>query len=251
MNYSLEIIPGTKRFVLAELLQKFPEVEIILERSNRINFSSKLEDIDDFRTLLSPLRITKENGLTRNLFRRDWKVASSPAGINPALAYILCQMCKIEEGTILYDPFCGAGTIPITAGLYFKPKKVLASDVSGKAIDLCIKNFKAAKLSKFKYSIFRSNISQISFAPETIDYIITNLPFGIRVGNHTENIKSYQMLKNKAAKILKKGGKLILYTQEKNLIKEIFEDKRFELSGNFDIAIGGLIPSVYSFMRSD
>ncbi len=244
MTYRLEVIPGTEQFVKQELLKNFHDSEIISTERGSIEFSNPSEEVDDFK-LLSALRITKENGLTRNLFRRDWKVETSPAGINPALAYILCMIGEINSEDIVFDPFCGAGTISITAAKYFEPKKVLCSDKSGKAVDMTIENIKAAGIKKGKIIAFRSNIKMIKLKKNSVSIIITNPPFGVRTGNHEENIKIYSDLKDKAKSLLRDGGKIIIITQEKKLIEENFHRDFFSISERTDITQGGLHPTIF------
>lgn len=246
-KYILEIIPGTKNFVQEELIKKFPTVENLDVRSKEISFDSDVEDVDDFRILKSPLSILKVHGPQRNLYRRKWKIENAAAGINPALAYILCQIAKVTEEDIVLDPFCGAGTIAITASKYFKAKKTLASDVSGKAIDSTIVNVKAANLPKNAISAFRSNVTQLKFSAGSVNKIITNPPFGVRVGNHDENVKLYRSLANKAFNMLSAEGKVVLITQEKLLAREAF--KKFKLVLEQEIEQGGLKPNIFVFVK--
>ncbi|MCA9387091.1 methyltransferase [Candidatus Dojkabacteria bacterium] len=244
MNYELEIIPGTKEFVLAELLDKFPGANVIDSSEKLIQFSHPNEMVEDFETLYSALRIKKENSITKNLFRRKWKVETSPAGINPSLAYILCMIADVNETDTVLDPFCGAGTIAVTAAKYFKPKKVLASDVKGTAVDMTTKNMSAAGISKKQMTIFRSNISQLKLQKNSVTKIITNPPFGVRTGNHEENIKIYRALAKIAGIILKEDGMIVCITQEKNLFRECFESS-FEITQEIQVTQGGLYPSVF------
>lgn len=249
-TYKFKFIPGTKRIVLKELEEKFSlKYSVVSEGESFIEVRSEVENIDDFRTLLSALHVTKNDTLTRNLFRRSWRNKTMPASLNPALAYILCKLANITENDILYDPFCGAGTIAVTAAKYFKPKKVLASDLSGKAVDFTIQNFKSAGIHKNKFSVFRSNISQVKLQSESIDKVITNLPFGVRVGTHNENIKIYKTLAAKAKSFLRNEGVCVLVTQEKNLIIDCFLNQNFKKVAEFDIKQGGLTPGVYVFKK--
>ncbi len=249
INYKLEIIPGTKEFVLSEIAEKFSEkVRILNATKEIIRFESEIDDVDVFRSLKSPLYVEKKDGPKRNLFRRKWKIETAPAGINPALAFVMCQNAQINSYDIILDPFCGAGTIPITAAKYFKPKRVLASDVSGKAIDQTVVNLKAAKLPKGLVSVFRSNISSLRLSSESVTKIITNMPFGIRVSNHGENVKIYDSFFKKAKNILKPQGLLIILTQEKKLVLENTKTK-LELQKEILIEQGKLFPSIFVYKK--
>lgn len=249
-TYKFKIIPGTKRIFLEELEEKFSSnYSVVSEGDSFIEVASEVDNIDDFRTLLSPLYVTKNNTLTRNLFRRSWRNKTIAASINPALAFVLCKLANITENDVVYDPFCGAGTIAVTAAKYFSAKKVLASDLSGTSIEHTLDNFKSAGIKQNNYSVFRSNISQVKMQNESIDKVITNLPFGIRVGSHESNLKIYKTLAAKAKSFLKTGGVCVLFTQEKTLVLDCFLKQDFKKVVEFDIKQGGLTPGVYVFRK--
>lgn len=253
-HYKLEIIPGTAEYVLEELNLKHPDSVIKKTKKKSIEFESNEDDIDTFNDLLSVLRIEKENGLIRNLFRREWRKYTSPAGVNPALAYILCIVSEVNEKDKVIDPFCGGGTIALTAAVYFNPEKVFASDISGNAVDMTSRNageinkMKIVKLNSKNFVVFRSNVSQLKLQEGSVNKIISNLPFGIRSKSHDENIKIYREFEIKANKLLSSGDTVTVLTQEKDLIQNTF-NKHFRIKKEFDVDQGGLIPKVFVFEK--
>ncbi len=249
-RYELKILKGTLEYVKEELLEKLPLIEILSENETEIILESSVEDIEEFRILLSPLLITQlASGKSINLSRREWRKEFVPAGINPSLAYILCKMAKLSENDILYDPFCGASVIPITALKYFNAKRVICSDISGKAIFKSKVNFKVANISESKYLLFQSDIKNVRLNKQNVDRIVTNLPFGIRAGNHEGNIQIYSELETLAKKILRKKGFLLLLTQEKKLLREVFNKENWLLRSVARIDVGGLKPEVFVIER--
>lgn len=249
-SYRLEILKGTLEYVKEELLEKLPLIEILSENETEIILESSVEDIEEFRILLSPLLITQlASGKSINLSRREWRKEFVPAGINPSLAYILCKMAKLSENDILYDPFCGASVIPITALKYFNVKRVICSDISGKAIFKSKVNFKEANISESKYLLFQSDIKNVRLNKQNVDRIVTNLPFGIRAGNHEGNIQIYSELELLSKKILRKKGFLVLLTQEKKLLREVFNKGYWFVRSVARIDVGGLKPEVFVIER--
>ena len=247
-KYKISFYSNTEKFVLEELKNKYPKVEVSSTNSKEIIFSSNISDIETFRNLHSPTHI-ESNGKKLNLSRRDWKVESVPAGLNPSLAYILCMVAGCKEDDILCDPFCGAGTIPITALKYFNVKRVLCSDISGSAVEKSLKNFKSANISKEKYKIFRSDISEVKFNKQNVDKIVSNLPFGIRAGDHEKNVKAYEDFEKLANKVLRKKGKVVVLTQEKILLRKIFKKENWKVKSIIKIDEGGLYPEVFEILR--
>ena len=245
--YQLDCIQNTTRWVKKELTTKFPDCEIIEINNINIVFSSQEQTINNFRILQSPLRIRFQKK-TINLFRRQWQTKHSPSGINPSLAFILCQIANLDSNDILYDPFCGSSTIPITAMLHFPVKKIFASDLNGKSIDNSQTNLQAANINPEKFIIFRSNISMVKLPKNSITRIITNLPFGIRSGSHQQNIKTYQILSRKITSLLKSTGSAIILTQEKKLFIDIFTEK-FLIKKITTIEQGGLNPTIFKLTK--
>ena len=250
-TYKLYFLQGTGDFILKELLEKFPDVEVESKGRKKILFRSKDKDINTFRNLYSPVQIENENGTVLNLSRREWRKAYVPAGINPSLAYILCMVADLSEEDIVYDPFCGAGVIPITALKYFNVKRVICSDISGKAIEKSEINFNTAGINKGKYRLFRSDIKDVALNKKNVDKIISNLPFGIRVGKHSNNIEIYKSLEVSANRLLRTRGKLVLLTQEKKLLREVFSKENWNVKSVLRVDEGGLLPEVFVIKRQN
>ena len=248
-KYTLNFLHGTQPFVVKELLEKYPDINIEKKSPDSLAFSPIESDIETFRNLYSPSHIKDENGKELNLSRRPWRKEYVPAGIDPSLAYIMCQIADMDNNTILYDPFCGAGTIPITALSYFNIKKSICSDISGTAIEKCKTNFELTDITEEKYIIFRSGIKDIKLNKQNVDRIITNLPFGIRVGSHEENVKIYKDLEDKADRLLRTKGQLIILTQEKKLIRDTFRKDKWNVESVARINEGGLLPEIFRIER--
>lgn len=247
--YKVQFHKGCKEYVLDELKEKYPTVKIERVTNEYIEFSDeKFLNIDIFRNIYSASSIT-DGKKTINLSKRDWRKKFVPAGLDPSIAYIMCKIANIDSNTILYDPFCGASVLPITAILYFDAKRVICSDISGKAIEMGKSNFRSANICVSKYLLFRSGVCDVRLNKQNVDVIISNLPFGIRVGNHKENIRSYECLERLARRVLRKKGKLVLITQEKKLLREIFKKDYWNVKSILQVDSGGLLPEIFLVMR--
>jgi len=248
-KYKLFFLKGTLEYVKKELLEKFSDIKIYEESEEGISFESDIKYIEEFRKLLSPISIEDESGNRIDLSKREWRKEFIPAGINPSLAYIMCMIAKLREQDILFDPFCGSGVIPITALKYFNIKRAICSDISGSAIEKSKKNFFTSEIDNNRFKIFRSDIKDIKLNKRNIDVIISNLPFGIRVGSHDENINSYVELEKVANRLLRKKGKLVLLTQEKVLLREVFKKENWDVKSILRVDEGGLFPEVFLISR--
>ncbi len=248
MTYTLTILDGTQEYVLKELLSKYPEIKIQSKDDTQIVFDSDISTIETFRNLYSPTHIESTTQKI-SLSDREWRVGYVPAGINPSLAYIMCMIADLKETDIVYDPFCGASVIPITALKYFNVKRVVCSDISGNAIEKSKMNFYGAGIEGNRYKLFGCDIKKNKLSKQNIDKILSNLPFGIRVGNHEENLETYKALEVLAKKILRKKGKIILLTQEKVLLREIFKKEDWNVKSVIRVNEGGLLPEIFEIIK--
>jgi len=249
-RYELKILKGTAEYVQKELLERYPSVEIVSIDEKKITFESEIDNVEEFQNLLSPIQIcSMSSGLCIDLTKREWRKAYVSAGINPSLAYILCQIANFSENDILYDPFCGASVIPITALQYFNIKRAICSDISGEAISKSKENFKEANIDEGRYILFQSNIKHVRLNKQNVDRIVSNLPFGIRTGNHEGNVQMYSELESLARKILRRKGVLVLLTQEKKLIREVFGKEYWKVKSVARVDSGGLEPEIFVISR--
>ena len=82
--YELVCLSGSADFVIEELLQKYPDTEVLSRSGKNVKFKSKETEINTFRNLYSPLNIIDEKGKNLNLSKREWRKEFVPAGINPS-----------------------------------------------------------------------------------------------------------------------------------------------------------------------
>lgn len=65
------------------------------------------------------------------------------------------MIAELKEQDIVYDPFCGASVIPITALKYFNVKRVICSDISSRAIEKSMFNFQNTGIGEEKFKLFK------------------------------------------------------------------------------------------------
>ncbi|MBQ9950290.1 MAG: methyltransferase domain-containing protein [Clostridia bacterium] len=172
-----------------------------------------------------------------------YRKASVPASIAPANAasVMSCVREFFTEDAVVLDMCCGSGTMLFEREKAKPCKRLLGVDISEKAILAAKENAKTAGANVFFYNTDCRRFS----LHERADEIISNLPFGNRVGTHTDNVRLYDDLFMLMPKWLKKGGIAVLYTMENTLLmQKIRENSRFELLRCIKTEAGGLMPSV-------
>jgi len=164
------------------------------------------------------------------LFKRGMRMATGEAPLRENLAAGMLRLAGWVPGTPLLDPMCGSGTILLEAaqmaidiapglGRHFafekfknfdgrrwrelrqrsvsrqKPRisqAIYGSDLSGDVLKAARANLMAAGLEKF-VSLKRANVLEI-FAPAKEGIIVTNPPYGVRLGEQQTLAEFYPKL---------------------------------------------------------
>ncbi len=187
--------------------------------------------------------------------RFAYRKAAISASMQPASAAGLMRLAMpfIKEDALVYDPCCGSGTLLIERAMACglpRPKKLLGTDISAKALEACRANLKGAFeiTSDPIYStalIHKADLTGIRMKKE-VDEVYANLPFGIRVGSHENNLDLYQKLMENLTQWLKEGGIAVLYTMEGRLLEaQLRRHPRLVLLRKASVEAGGLMPKVF------
>jgi putative N6-adenine-specific DNA methylase len=190
------------------------------------------------------------------LFKRGQRLATGEAPLRENLAAGILRLAGWSPDTPLLDPMCGSGTILLEAacialdiapglGRHFAfeklknfdprrwrelwqrsaarqkakvPLPIYGSDLSGDALKAARANFKAAALANV-VSLKRANVLEIA-APAKEGIIVTNPPYGVRLGEQQQLAEFYPKLGD----VLKKkfcGWRVYLFSADMRLPKLI------------------------------
>ncbi|MCX6344357.1 MAG: methyltransferase domain-containing protein [Armatimonadetes bacterium] len=180
--------------------------------------------------------------------RFSYRVKDVPAAINPSAAAGVISLAPdlFAHGRVL-DPFCGSGTMLIERAQAGSYDKLVGIDISRAAIEAAQQNVKIAGLPNV--TLIRDDMRRVSHEA-LFDEIITNMPFGIRTGKHSANVKLYQDFFDLIPRILTKHGFVLLYTQEVLLTTNLFrKSKQLKLCSINRVQSGGLRPAIFVGVR--
>lgn len=158
-----------------------------------------------------------------SLHKRGWRVAQTEAPINEVLAAGIILMTGWDGTTPFVDPMCGSGTFVIEAamiaagihpGLYrshfafenwpdFDPElfdkiynddsaertpsaPIVAADIAPRALEIARENAKNAAVERY-ITFERRSISNWEKAPMPAGVLVTNPPYGKRIGSEDMN----------------------------------------------------------------
>lgn len=183
--------------------------------------------------------------------RYPWRQRTVSASIHPATAYCLARYAmtfeKRERPRVL-DPFCGCGSL-LFARESLGPCRVLVGvDKSGGAVESARVN---ARAGKSRASFVTKDILRFE-GREGFDLILSNLPFGNRVGSHEDNTRLYDRFVRRLPDLLSPGGTAVLYTMEYKLLKACLDrSKGLALRAQKRTEAGGLLPWIFVVDRDE
>lgn len=187
--------------------------------------------------------------LTKYMSLRDrpYRFFVHKSALNPIIAYVMCRLAR--GSMLIYDPFCGSGTIPIECCLSEKNLEVLCSDIS-------YHNIRGARDNAAAFNLLiHFFVADVLYPPlrenTVFDSIITNPPFGLREKALGGIRKVYRMLFALANKNLKKNGRLILLSSRKRMIAELAFSYGFAVRRRIEINEGGVFSAIFVLKKKN
>lgn len=183
---------------------------------------------------------------TRFAYRREMLSAS----IHPAAAAAVVRAVRpyLHENARVLDICCGSGTLLIERERFaaLPCASLTGVDIAHAAIDAARTNAAAAE-SRAKFVVNDC----LRFAAERpYDEILSNLPFGNRVGSHAQNETLYAGIFERLPQWLRPGGTAVLYTMEHTLMKKLLASHtNLRLLFQTKAGAGGLHPGIFVIER--
>ncbi|MEM5866791.1 MAG: THUMP domain-containing protein [Candidatus Aenigmatarchaeota archaeon] len=206
------------------------------------NFDVNLR-VDVFgKDVLISSQLTRES-----LYKRFKLPFVHPAAIKSTIAYGLIRIADVKKGEVVVDPMCGGGTILLElADIFRKNVEIFGSDINPKFVDGAIRNAKANKLDEFiNFRVLDATKLEEFFEENSVDKIITDLPYGIRMKR--KNLKIlYRDFLISAHNILKEIGRVVVLTARADSFRIlVFREKIFKIVEERVVESGGLYPHVF------
>ena len=122
-----------------------------------------------------------------------------------------------------------------------KCRRIMGVDISKNAIDAAKENARHINPRALFYNLDCARFT----LREPVDEIVSNLPFGNRVGTHGNNERLYRAIFVNMKAWLRQGGIALLYTMEAKLVLSVVKETgAFELADMIKTEAGGLMPAV-------
>ena len=194
------------------------------------------------------MRITQHRAYEKSLARGE---------LRPELCHLLCLVSEPSADDVVLDPFCGSGAIPLERARSFPYRTVLAGDIDAKHV----KNLRA-KVRRLRW-VQRGQRRKVvvgrwdaldlrTFAPESVDKIITDPPWGFYQSKLNDLESFYHDMLQECDRVLRPDGLLVLLTGRPRQFESSVRDSKGKLtvSKRYDVLVSGKKASVFKVVKS-
>ena len=188
-----------------------------------------------------------------SLSRRHPRIYNPRAALKANVAYALLHMAKLDEEVgALLDPFCGSGTILLEAAALHPQLGIQGSDFAEAAVSGCRSNI-AAESQTDRISVRHCDARFMAevYPASSFRAIVTNPPFGVRLGRGMDFLSFYTRFFDQAARVLEPGGRLVLLAWKRGVVDKAnrASAKCFRRLHVRVVETGGVYPRIYVFQR--
>ncbi len=191
--------------------------------------------IDD--ELVLGLRLSDER-----MRHREYKAAHRPASLRPPVAAAMAWLSEPRDDDVVLDPMCGAGTILIERALLGRYASLIGADSDPAALAAARTNVGP----RYKpIELWNWDAVAMPLADASVSKIVTNLPWGMRLGSHGDNRRLYPRLLTEFRRVLRLGGLMVLLTAETFLMRNLCAREHIRPSRILNVSILGARAAVY------
>ncbi|VDM63031.1 unnamed protein product [Angiostrongylus costaricensis] len=175
-----------------------------------------------------------------SLFKRNI-CAFGPTTMRPTMCYCMAALAQPKRGDIILDPMCGGGSIPLEGALAYDGCLFIGADIHPKAMQRCSENMYCDKQllnSGSEVAFLCCDALLLPFPTSSINAIVTDLPFGKKIGSVGDNRVIYPRLLVEWERVVKAGGRLIVMTRDKRTLA--LNGGRWRTTWRRMVNVGGL-----------
>ncbi|XP_034389349.1 THUMP domain-containing protein 3 [Cyclopterus lumpus] len=185
-----------------------------------------------------------------------------PTTLRSTLCYGMLRLCKPQASDIIIDPMCGTGAIPLEGAIEFNSSFYVAGDNNDMAVNRTVNNVShiqrrradKGSASGLPIDTVQWDLCNLPIRTGSVDIVITDMPFGKRMGSRKKNWDLYPPCLREMARVCTPGtGKAVLLTQD----KKCFTKAISRMGGLWRrlhtvwVNVGGLHAGVYLLKRTE
>jgi tRNA (guanine6-N2)-methyltransferase len=206
-------------------------------------------DVELWVTLLGAELMVAVRLSDERMRHRDYKVAHRPGSLRPAVAAAMAWLSEPRDDDIVLDPFCGTGTILIERAHLGRYAMLIGADRDPAAVRAALQNIGP----RYKPIEIHGDwdAGAMPIGDGSVNKIVTNLPWGIRHGSHSENRRRYGDWMAEMKRVLAADGKMVVLSAEWRLMRDAIERAGLVTEATMRVTILGVAASVYVCRKRD
>lgn len=173
-----------------------------------------------------------------------------PAATPVSVVAGLLRLAKCAPHDLLLDPCAGVATVPIVDAIERPDGRGVALDQDVEAVDLARQNLADRGLLG-RVEASAGDATHLTMDDHSVDRVVTDLPFGKRIGSNSNNIELYPRVLHEIERVLTPGGRCVLLTDDKRVFKDALARTRgLKIVREQVVRYHGVNPSAYVVTRS-
>ena len=190
-------------------------------------------------------------GLNRESFHVRNIVHFGPTVLRATVCYGLLHLADIRAGDTVLDPMCGSGSISIEGALAWPHSYHLAGDIHELAAPRTQSNIQALE-DLIKVDVLQWDITHLPIRTGCIDVLVTDLPFGKKLGNKQSNRVLYPKAVDEMARVSRlEIGRAVLLTADSKALSTVLAKTLYWSRRHIqNVNVGGLKATVFVLRRT-
>jgi tRNA (guanine6-N2)-methyltransferase len=184
------------------------------------------------------------------LATRAWRVCNFEGALNAAVAQAMVQLTQPKRDDLFLNMACGSGTLLIERWSAGPARQIIGCDIDPLALT-CARQNVAASSARERITLRLADARALPLADHCITALAADLPFGHLVGSHGENVRTYPLILQEAARVARRGARFAVITHEVRLMEQLLGavDSRWDMESALRVELGGLFPRIYILVR--
>ncbi len=192
--------------------------------------------------------------LTRDGLDRRWEWRYRPrVAQRTVVAYGMLRLARLgATPQCILDPFCGSGTILLEAAKMYPHARIVGGDKVIECVEGARENVRAAGLES-RVSVEHADARDLveQWPAASVDAVITNPPFGVRLGRKTDFEHLYHRFLRGVEHVLRPGGRAVFLGGKRRhyVVRVLGRLRGLRMKHVRVIETGGVYPAIYVLER--